>query len=509
MTRRDALLPALLLLAAFAAFGGALSYDFVRWDDPQLVTENPLVANHSPAVFATYDPELYIPLTFLSFQLEHLLFGYSAAAFHATNLLLHGINVLLVFALLSTLLRDRLLGFAGALLFAVHPLHAEAVSWVSARKELLMTACALGSILCYVRSGGRASKFLAASIGLFLLALLAKVTAIGVPAVLLAIDAARGERLSSRSVIEKWPFFLLAIVFGIVAFFGKRDAAALLPPADVVLLAVRSTTFYLQKFFWPSGLSAIHPAPASISLLAPPFFLSGLIVAALLTSAWLLRRRAPLFALGITFFFLTLAPSFLAYAKSGDVLLAADRYAYLPSIGLLLAGLSIDRVILRPRIIAAFAAAALILLPFARIQSATWTSTEALFNRVLALHPEAHVALNNLAFLRLSEGRLDEALALAQRAVAEKDAYADAWANMGGILGRMDRIAEAETALQKAVTLQPDHPQAHVNLGAIAGLRGQWDLAVRHYEAALAAKPGWPLAEERLKTAREKANVSW
>src|SRR3989338_10143475 len=137
----------ILALACFTIFFPVLGHNFVRWDDYALIVENPLVLSFSPKIFWTFDPELYIPLTLLTFQIETAIAGAEPFLFHLTNLLLHIANAILAFAFFRRLFKDDFIAFGSALLFALHPIQTETVSWVSARKELLMTLFFLGTFL--------------------------------------------------------------------------------------------------------------------------------------------------------------------------------------------------------------------------------------------------------------------------------------------------------------------------------------------------------------------------
>jgi Tfp pilus assembly protein PilF len=511
---RDRCIPAMIvILAALLAYGSVVGYDFVRWDDAQLVTDNILVRTYSPRIFWTYDPELYIPLTLLSYQIDYFLAGFMPGFFHLTNFLLHATAALLVFAIAMHVWKDRRFALFGAVLFAVHPLHAEAVSWVSGRKELLMTMFSLASVLAYIRSeDGTRGRLL--SLGFLLLALLSKATAIIVPFVLIATDLHR-EKIRGAGFAVGWnkrlirlaPFFALSAAFAVIAYVGRGEAARLLSAPEVVLLGFRSTAFYLQKFFLPLGLSAIHPADLPITVSDPAIVLSIVIVIAVIAVARLLRNRAPTFTLGIAWFFIALVPSFLAYQKTNDVTLAAERYAYLPSVGLILALCAAVMQVMRGWGRAASCiglCACLVLIPLARTQSRTWETSESLFQNVLSIYPDSHVAQNNIAFLRLNEGKLDEALALATQAATLKPSYADAWVNIGAIDGRMEKLDDAVMALRTALAIDPEHAQAHYNLGGVHSVRGNWREAEREYRETIRIKPSHAAAHFRLAVALMK-----
>ena len=527
-------------LAAVLAFGSAVDNAFVLWDDPQLIIENPLIRTHSPLIFLMYDPELYVPLTLASFQLQHLFSGFDPVAFHLGNVVLHALNASLVFWFLSLLLANRWAVFFGALLFAVHPLHAEAVAWVSARKELLYATFFLGSLIAYLRSeelalsspalrspersegrfegskSGVRRGFWWLSVFLFTLSALSKPTALVLPFVLLLIDFWREGQVTRKGIAAKiallWPFFAIALITALIALGGKQEVVASLPLSDVILLAFRSTAFYLQKLFLPLRLSAIYPAPENLTLASAAQLFAVFLVLGLLLVAWFFRRRAPEVLVGVLLFLITLAPSFFAYLKSSDVTLASDRYAYLPSIGILFALASLISRFAREQWMKRAAACASLLVAstfgfLANVQANTWQSTDSLFANVLAKYPTSHVAFNNLGFLLMQQGSLDTARPYIEKAVQLKPNYADALLNLGVILARNEQYEEAEPLFRRALEENPSLIQAQFNLGGIYLRRGKLARAVEHYERTLKLDPNfvpalWLLAQVELQLGR-------
>jgi hypothetical protein len=224
--RTDRFLVLALLLVVAAAYGRTVVFDFVNWDDGTLVYANPIVMELTgwsalKAAFTSYDPELYIPLTFLTYQIEHALVVLHPALYHLTNVCLHIGNTLLVYWLLLLLSRGRRdIAFLTALLFALHPINAEAVSWVSARKDLLSGFFALASSIAYLRSR---TRFPWPSVLLFLCALLSKVSVVLLPPVFLLFDWLLNDHVTRRDIVRKWPFALLSSLFIAVALLGKTS----------------------------------------------------------------------------------------------------------------------------------------------------------------------------------------------------------------------------------------------------------------------------------------------
>ena len=369
-----------LLCFATAAlvYGASIFFPFVSLDDHLLVVDNPWVRDFSlrslRAMFTSYDPELYIPITFLSFQIDYLLGGGSPSLFHATNIILHSVNATLVAILLSRLLRNRALGIFLGLIFLLHPIQTEAVVWISARKDLLSALLFLLSLLSYdLWLKQKERHVLIFSIVAFGLGLMAKVSIIGLTIILFALDAFHGRPMR-QSLKDKLPYLALALLFGVIAMLGKPQAVAS-AMHTVALLSLRSVTLTLQHVLFPSGFSVLYLAPEPISFFSLPYAISALILLLLCIGLFLARHRLAILV-GALFFILLLAPSFFNLSKAEALYAGSDRYSYLALVGLLLiVGSLLSRLDLR-RFQLPLVGAALILIGVlgwtAHVQSLHW-----------------------------------------------------------------------------------------------------------------------------------------
>lgn len=535
----------------FAIYGHSLRYDFVRWDDGLLVYENPAVRAITPTtikhVFTTYDPELYIPLTFLTYQLEFQIAGAKPWLYHLDNIILHTLNALCVAWLAFLLLRRRgtdegvegssekpslrssrssdgwIALFLGVL-FAVHPLHTEAVEWVSARKDLLSTLFFLLSIISYIRwreYGWR--RMLIWSVAAFVLGLMAKVMIITLPVILLLIDWLAERRLFSvEQLKEKIPYVIAALIFGLVAIYGKTDVISSTTPWMTFLMAFRSTVFYIHLFLIPTGLSVLYPYYGPVTLASPDFFIP--IIAIIILAAvvfWTLRKTRAV-AFGAAFFLITLLPTFVNFSKGDTLYVASDRYAYIPSIGILflialllshlIQKLRSDRPITIPGI------AIVLLLSFLSWhQSQSWKDSETLFANVLAHYPRSHIAHNNMGNIYRLQNRYDEAhteyqeaLSVVPEEILKKDAmrspqqalqvrsYAKTLSNLGALYRKQGKITEALAAYQKALEIDPRSKEGHFGLGIVYASQQQYTDAEASYQKALAIDPRYEEAYTNL-----------
>lgn len=481
-------------LATLVVYWQSLFHPFVRWDDGLLIYDNPAVWAITPAtlkaIFTSYDPELYIPLTFLSYQLDFLIGGTNASIYHLTNLILHTANALLAAWLAFLLSKNLRTGFICGMLFALHPLHAEAVAWASARKDVLSTFFFLLSIIGYI-SYRETGKHYTKSIAAFALALMAKVTVAPLPVLLLLLDFRERRQRSRTMYMEKIPYLLLSIVFGIIALFGKTTVLARATLLEKALMAGKSTVFYLEKLIFPTKLSVLYPYVGDISLSSPDFLLPACILLTLLALVLFSLKYTREIFFGFFFFLLTISPTFLNFAKGElDLYFASDRYAYAGSVGILfLAALGMQslRNRIQPVAVSAGAAAVLVLFAWlAHAQSLTWQSTEALFGNVLEHYPQSHVAHNNLGNAYRRAGKLEESILHYNEAIALRD-HPRTRSNLGAALRAQGRVEEALAEYTKALALEPGNKNAHFGLGILYAEQGAFDRAQQEYEQALAA----------------------
>ncbi len=458
---RNALwLVALLLLTGLAHLPG-LRNDFVLWDDDTHITQNPVIraltGENITAMFTQPIAKLYCPLTWLSLALDYQLWGRDPFGYHLTNLLLHLANTLLVFAFVRQLqsLWERPAGrdpghsipLLTALLFGVHPLRVESVAWATERKDVLFVCFYLLALLVYLRRDRLWLCFL-----LFLAATLSKSAAVTFPVVALLLDRLPGgasvpaSAAWLRSIPRLLPFFAVSLLIGGVTVWAQSQGTGeTVASADAIPIASRPALvgycalFYVGKFLWPFHLSAIYPTFDEMQW-SPALSLLG--VVAVTTGAWLLRRRAPAVLAGWLFYLVTLAPT-IGFAPVG-IHVVADRYAYLPMLGLAFAFVV---TLGRFRPVLWIAVLALAYLSFLR--TAVWRDTETLFLSVLDDNPRSLPAHINLTKWYTDLGEYDRAIEHGRHAVAIAPA---------GVPGRRNLAAALKAAgrLDEAVTVWPE-----------------------------------------------------
>ena len=450
-----------------------LSNDFVSYDDYLLITNNLLVQEFSwqtiSGAFGSYDPELYVPLTILSYQIERAIFGFSPVAFHATNLLLHLASIGLVIGILHKLAQRSFenataiwIALIGGVLFALHPQHTESVVSASARKDILSSCLALLSIWFYLKAEGRRNTLFLLSIGSFLLAILSKVSVIMLPVAILLIDLYEQRSFTWKTQLkEKAPYLALSLLFGIIALYGKRTEILMLSPGEHMLLALRGISLYITHLLFPVGFSVFYPAgSAPYTLYDLHFLLPCALVVCAGILLWL-RRSNRVAWFGISFFLLMQLPSLAAFSKNGFVYYASDRYAYLPDVGLIFIIAMCIVLAARPlqekgmRLI--IAGLILLLGTLSWQQSQVWKDSETLYRHILRSHPTSVHALNNLGSTLFEEGRNDEALEVYEFGIAQGLFVPELYTNIGKLLYQMGEQEVAIEWFTKATQNKPEH----------------------------------------------------
>ncbi len=333
------------LLLTLLVYFPSLINGFTNWDDNEYIN-NPFVNNLSLAgvvkTFSIYFSGNYHPLTLISLGLDHMIGGNNPFIYHFTNLLLHLLNTLLVFLLVKRLTQNNLLALLTFILFGVHTLHVESVAWVSERKDVLYSFFYLASLIIYTSyASGRKGVFYGLSILFFLLSLLAKGQAIMLVVILPLIDYVKGRKWFSLKVLsEKIPFFLLSLLFILIAFRAQESANAIdysyFTRPERFAFASFGMAQYLIKSILPLGLSAYYPYPPRLLSGGIPSFYWLYIISLpiFLTGSYFLFKRSRIYAFGLCMFFLNLLPLLQLIPVGGAMM--ADRYFYMPSVGLLL-----------------------------------------------------------------------------------------------------------------------------------------------------------------------------
>ncbi len=467
-------------------------------DDQALVSNNAMVAQPTPAhmakAFTTYDPELYIPLTFLSYQIETAVFGMQAWHFHLINLLLHLGCTAFVFLIIRRLLNAQT-ALIAATLFALHPINTEAVAWISARKDLLSTFFALASVWQYlIFKTLHRKKYLIASIVLFACALLSKISVMMVPLLFVLIDWQQSKTLTRQSITRKWPFAALSLAFFVVALFGKKAVIAHASVSSIALMAFRSSVFYLQKIFYPTDVSVTYLYEHSIHVLTPDIFLSIVLVIAISIPLWLQRKRWPHLLFGWAWFLLILLPTFSHYSRDiRTVQVASDRYVYLAAIGifcLIAQSVSLGLQHLRHRqkyiALSLLAISVIILASLSSMRLPIWKDSIAMNQSILKLYPNEWHALFNLAqAMEKTGGDHTTILNFYHQSAQANRFYMQSYLNPALLLIQDKKYEQALTILDTGLQHIPNNPHLIYARGLAYQTQGKITEAIAQYERAV------------------------
>jgi tetratricopeptide (TPR) repeat protein len=489
LKRSDLVILLGLAVMTFGIYAQVIGHQFITLDDPTYIRENPNVNRGVTLAglawaFSTFDVANWHPLTWISHMIDCQLFGTNAGRHLLVNMLIHAANTLLIFYFLFRTTHARWPSALVAALFALHPLHVESVAWASERKDTLSTFFGLLSLIAYVRYAGAPSISRYAWVAITLaLGLLAKPMLVTWPFVMLLLDywpLRRLQRLGAsdqlsvlrKFVVEKLPLFALVAVFMIITFLAQSHGGAVrtfaaAPAGFRFSNGVVSYAKYLLLTFWPNDLAVYYPlAPTGIPIwqvIGAALLLIGITALCLFQ-----RRNRPYLIVGWLWFLGTLVPV-IGFVQIGGQTMA-DRYFYIPSIGLFIAlvfGLAdfAKRWRVAPLLSAGAAVAVLLILAtLTNAQIYRWRDSFTLFSHTLAVTPPNLHIEHNLGLALGASGRYDEATAHFEKALQIDPNFYDGLVGMGVTRSFQGRGAEAIEYFRTAIRLQPDAPKAHAQL---------------------------------------------
>ncbi len=555
---RTALFAGVLLFGlVLATFLPALSSGFVGYDDPDYVTENDhvragLTWEGVQWAFRSAEAANWFPLTRLSQMLDCELFGLAPWGHHLTSILLHALNATLLFVVLRRMTGATWRSFAVALLFGVHPLRVESVAWIAERKDVLSVFFFMLTLWAYARYAEvqspksrvqnpesrvqslkskvqspessdtlhaprstldapglplHAPRFYALSLLFFALGLMSKPMLVTLPFVLLLLDYWPLGRLRFETarglVTEKAPFILAAAAASAVTFVVQKRGGSVisgLPFPDRVANAAVSYCRYLGKLFWPVDLAAFYPGVdhwPTATVVAACLLLLAVSIAAIA-----LRRGHPYALAGWLWFLGTLVPV-IGLIQVG-LQSMADRYSYLPSIGIFLVVVWGAHELTRGwryqgvAATAVAAAAALLCAGLTLRQIGYWKDTASLFRHALLVTKDNYGAHHNLGMALDRQGRVEEAISQYRAAIRAKGDYALAYNNLGVDLARQGHLDQAMNQFLAALRIAPGYADPHNNLGTTLEKQGRFDEAMEQFEEAVRLKPDFADAHYNL-----------
>ncbi len=472
-----------------------------NWDDNQYLT-NPYVINLSFAgilkTFSVYFAGNYHPLTLLSLGIDHLIGGNSPFMYHFTNLFLHLVNTFLVFLLVKRLTQNNLLAILTFILFGVHTLHVESVAWISERKDVLYSCFYLVALTIYTTyASNRKSLYYWLSLLFFLISLLAKGQAVVLAAVLPLIDYVKGRKwFSLKVLLEKGPFLLLSLIFGWVAFRAQESVNAInfiyFPLPERVAFASFGLAQYLIKCILPLGLSALYPYPLILSNGSIPSFywLYIFSLPVFLTGSYFLFKRSKIYVFGLSMFFLNLLPLLQLIPIGGAIM--ADRYFYIPSVGLLLCFAFGLLEIRNQRI--RYTLALLFILIFSSLSFSrcmVWKDSMTLWNDVISKYNYSSVAYLKRGVVYSDLGQWEKSIADYSDAIGINPKYIDACSHRGVAYANLGQYDKAIADFSSVIGIDPNFTMSYYNRGIVYGNLQQYDKAIDDFSSAIGIDPNF------------------
>ncbi len=509
----------LLILVAVLPYVGILANGFV-YDDGQQILDNPYVKSwhYLPQILGTTvwsfvgaagATNYYRPLMTFSFLLLWTIFGPLPFGFHLFSLLVHALVVVMVYSAGRRLFEDPRIAWLAALLFALHPVHTEAVDWIAALPDLEVTLFVLLSLWFFAKSGRLAGKTQLLLLAVYSLALLSKEPALML--VPLAIVFEHFVRPGSRTTAFQAKIFRYAplCAFGIaylflrVILFGKVAPVLQRPSLtwpQAVYSAFSLISGYLRLLLWPSRLSAFHVFHASDSL-AQPSAMAGVFIAAVsLLVIVFLRKKAPSAAFAVLWIGVTLAPVLNARWMASNVL--AERYLYLPSVGFcwFVAWIVLQlwdgahrhatsARLLRLALAIILGAAAVLAVAETIRRNGVWQNDLTLYTRTLETDPDAHIIRGNLAGVYFDRGDLGRAAKEWETSLAGKPDNVITMNALGIVYTQQGRLARAEEMLTRAIAAKPLWGAAHYNYGLLLQKKGETPAALKEFKLAVELSP--------------------
>jgi len=498
----------------FSVFWQVRTFGFINLDDGEYVYRNSQVLEGLTFkgvvwAFSDFRVSNWHPLTWLSHMLDVQIFGLRPGLHHLVSVLFHLVNTCLLMLFLRTITGSVYRSAAVAALFAVHPLHVESVAWISERKDLLSTLFFLVSLQFYAGyARTRLYRYYAASLLVFGLGLLSKPMVVMLPVVLILLDfwplarMARADADSSQSVplkrilAEKAPFFALAGCMSVITFLAQSAGGGASAMSPIALWprcanAITSYAGYLYKTVWPTSLASFYPHPATIMPDIQLFQVSAAAVLLVAISMFLIRvRRNYPFALwGWLWYLFTLLPVIGFIQVGGQSM--ADRYTYIPLIGIFVAfvwgGAAIAENLRIKRWITAgaFGALTISLAAAAQVQAGYWRDSVTLHERSVNVTERNWKAWQGLCDAKMEIGRFEQAAAACRESIAILPTFPEAWQTLGVVIARSGDHAAAIEYFQRALELRPDYFNAYKNLGSAAGNLGDFTKAAAYFREAL------------------------
>ncbi len=504
----------LLIVCSIVLFTGllyrsSLKGEFLSYDDTENIVNNPIIQQLSlgtlPRFFSTSILYMYTPITFISYAFDYKMNGLNPFYFKLTNLFLHLVNIILVYLFSMQILRKQNLAILLTLLFAVHPMNVDSVSWISSRSNLLSTLFFLLTLILYLLYLQKnKNAFLLLSTIAFVLSLLSKSSGVMLPFTLLFIDFLQKRKFTFRLILEKTPYVFISLLVGLLTIYFRTDSGNTQSMAeytflDHILMVCYSILFYIFRAISPVHLSEVYAYPVKANGFLPSWYY--LAPVAIICAGFAIYRLKTLkreLIFGLSFFLINIILTQLILLEDGFM---ANRYAYLPYIGIYFIMVKVyDFYTSRFQKVKIHLSASvlLLLLVFGFLsyqRSMVWTNTLSLFDHVIRQSPDAPFAYNNRGIAKYTGNDLEGALADYSQAIKLNPKYAGAFYNRGIIFYAGREYEKARVDYTKAIELNPMFASSYAARGILEmDVLKNDSLALKDYNKAIEINPAFGLA---------------
>jgi protein O-mannosyl-transferase len=508
-----------LIIIPTIIYFNSLNNNFTEWDDDTYVTSNPDIRTlHGDSInyslkktFTSYAVGNYHPVTMLTYSIEYALFKLNPKSYHVTNLVIHLLNTLLVFYFIWLLTKQNLTSFITALLFAIHPMHVESVAWVAERKDVLYAFFSLVSLCSYLKyANSNNKKWLYFFITLlsFVLAVLSKAMAVCIPLIFILTDYFEGRKITVKNILEKVPYLLIAVVFGIIAIQAQKSSNSIEDLTnynffDRILFSCYGILMYLWKLFIPSGLSCFYNYPIKQNGMYPGvFYIAPFIILTLFFFVYLSAKKGKDIIFGFVFFILSIVLVLQILPVGGAII--ADRYTYIPYIGIFfIIARFINNIFenkitkLQPyktSLLISFSIICVIYAYVAFQRTRVWEDTITLFTDAIKKYDKAPRSYNARGGAYFHKEQYEKAIADYSSYIFLKNDNAIVYYNRGLCYLQLKKYKNAIDDFTTAIKYDPQYADAFFNRGVVYNDMGNFRESIVNNTLAIKCNSGYAKA---------------
>lgn len=493
-----------IIFLTFLIYRGSLNGDFLNYDDTNNVTDNGLIRNLSfnslPQFFSHSTLYMYTPVTFISYAIDFKIWGEDAWHFKMTNLILHLLNIILIYIIAGKLIKKQIPAFLVAILFALQPINADTVSWISARSNLLATFFFLVAMIFYFNYLKKSNPiYYIFSTVSFFLAALSKNSVLMLPFILLLIDRLLQRKLTIKLILEKIPFLVISIVMGLISLYFRTDTGSThslshysLP--DRFFMICYSLLAYGVKSVLPIHLSEIYAYPIKINGWLPIlFYIAPVILTGIFILLFRLKTLRQEILFGALFFIINIIITQIAMLEDGFM---ANRYAYLPYFGMYFIAAVIlnhfynNSTKLKNALLISLIPILIVYSLMTYRRSQVWVNTVTLFEHAVKKSPGSAFAWNNRGIAKYFMNDTDGALSDYNKAIALNQEYAEAYYNRGLVYNTIHDWNKAMSDYTKAISMNPNFASCYTAKGILEMDEFRQDtLALMDFNKAIRINP--------------------